>query len=87
MTIEHRSERGAQIIYEYQHPQPNVRRVASTERFTKPRVAEVPPALSPTFIDLLRRANQKCKERLSREMVLLYKLGSSVESVGNVWLR
>jgi hypothetical protein len=69
----------ARIIYEYQHPQANVKRVASTESFTKQRrIADVPPIPSDdewaAVSDFVRRANEKYKERLSREMVVLFKL-------------
>jgi hypothetical protein len=57
--IERRSQDGAQIIYEYQYPQPNVRRVASTEPFTKrSRDADMPPVLSPEFMDFCRQVSK-----------------------------
>jgi hypothetical protein len=74
--IERRSESGAQIIHPFQYPQPNVRRVTSTAFTKRRRIADVPPVLTPEFMDFCRQVYiTKYKKILSREMA------TTVESI------
>ncbi len=74
--IERRGENRAAIEFEYLHPQTNVRRAMPVERVG---VRSVPPpyVFSKEALACIQQWNERVKERLAREKVVVFTLNES----------
>ena len=62
--VEQRRENGAAIVFDYQYPQENVRRAASTG---SPEECLIPPSELAEIRLWIQQTNKECEERLARE--------------------